>query len=252
VEIRESGHDLATIEGQDALREYEDRQIIASMQGAAIEKYIYKFRQDGREVVGLTIHGVNDASNQRGGIDIVDVKVNETPTHFQTLVRVRDTVRNVEKVGACAEAKMKSNKKGEKYADDFAFVKSVQKAQRNALKQLLPVALIEEVIKYYLGIGGTHRERESLATPRQHDPNQGYVFAALDTLKPRLVAAGVTKTQTADWMRRSLGVASRADATSEQWAELRMELQAAIDDDDTFVRLVCDMLNANIDTHSEV
>jgi len=247
MDIHETGHELTIIEGEAALREYEDRQIIEAMIGAAIEKYVYKFRQDGREVTGLTIHGINDASNQRGGIDIVDVKVNETPTHFQTLVRARDTVRNIEKVGACAEAKTKYTKKGEKYTDEFAFVKSVQKAQRNALKQLLPVVLIEEVIKHYLGENSPRRPEEPRQTSTSHrtngrDPNQGFAFAALRELRPQLTEAGIGDEQITAWMRFSLGVASRADATPEQWAQLRVELESAVGDEDAFVRLVSDML----------
>ena len=61
---------IATIESKD------DAAIIAEITsgGVALAKdYVYSFKQSGKTVSGLTIAGINEASNRRGGIEVTEL-----------------------------------------------------------------------------------------------------------------------------------------------------------------------------------
>ena len=126
----------------------DDKSIIADMQGHAIEDYVYSFTQGGRKVQGLTLAGINEAANRRGGLEIESLQYKETEDSWQVIAKAVDTITNSSRYGACEQAKRMGSK-----ADPFAFTKAVHKAQRNALKQLIPVPVIKEVLNHYIAKG---------------------------------------------------------------------------------------------------
>ena len=123
----------------------DDKSIIADMQGHAIEDYVYSFTQGGRKVQGLTLAGINEAANRRGGLEIESIQYKETEDSWQVIAKAVDTITNNSRYGACEQSKKMGSKQ-----DPFAFTKAVHKAQRNALKQLIPVPVIKEVLSHYL------------------------------------------------------------------------------------------------------
>ena len=126
----------------------DDQSIIADMQGHAIEDYVYSFKQGGRTVQGLTLAGINEAANRRGGLEVESIQYKETEDTWQVVAKAVDTITNNSRYGACEQPKKMGSK-----ADPFAFTKAVHKAQRNALKQLIPVPVIKEVLSHYLQKG---------------------------------------------------------------------------------------------------
>ena len=137
---------LATTDSEvdSALERIDDKVIVQSMVGAAIQDYIYSFRQGGRVIEGLTLAGINEAANQRGGIEVDDIQHKETETSWVAIVRATDTVKQTSRYGAFEQHKIAYGK-----PDPFAFTKAIHKAQRNAIKQLLPVSLLTQVLKHY-------------------------------------------------------------------------------------------------------
>lgn len=123
----------------------DDKSIIADMQGHAIEDYVYSFKQGGRTVQGLTLAGINEAANRRGGLEIESLQYKETEDSWQVIAKAVDTITNSSRYGACEQSKRMGSK-----SDPFAFTKAVHKAQRNALKQLIPVPVIKEVLNHYI------------------------------------------------------------------------------------------------------
>ena len=126
----------------------DDKSIIADMQGHAIQEYVYSFKQGGRTVQGLTLAGINEAANRRGNLQIESIQYKETEDSWQVIAKALDTETGSSRYGACEQSKKMGSK-----TDPFAFTKAVHKAQRNALKQLIPVPVIKEVLNYYLEKG---------------------------------------------------------------------------------------------------
>ena len=141
--------EVTTEEQDDMFMQMEvidDKSIIADMQGHAIESYVYSFKQGGRNVQGLTLAGINEAANRRGGLGIEKLEIKDNENSWIVTAKAVDSVTNNSRYGACEQAKKMGSK-----PDPYAFTKAVHKAQRNALKQLIPAPVIAEVLAHYLG-----------------------------------------------------------------------------------------------------
>lgn len=129
----------------DIVEKFDDAAIIEIMTGQAIQEYVYSFKQGGQNVEGLTLAGINEAANRRGGIQVEDIQFQETENSWIAIVKAVDTVTASSRCGAFEQTKTIGGKE-----DPFAFTKAIHKAQRNAIKQLLPVTVIREVLNFYL------------------------------------------------------------------------------------------------------
>lgn len=116
-------------------------------------------------------------------------------------------------------------------SDPFAFTKAIHKAQRNAIKQLIPVPVIREVLNFYL-----HRKAGSgNSAPQQQIPQaagniaqaQKAAFAIANNLAEPLEKKGITKADLWDYIKRKYSVESRNDMSEMQWTQLSAELKAA-------------------------
>ena len=117
-------------------------------------------------------------------------------------------------------------------SDPFAFTKAIHKAQRNAIKQLIPVPVIREVLNFYL-----HRKtgRRKFKAPQGQIPQGGgniaqaqkAAFAIANNLAEPLEKKGVTKAALWDYIKRKYSVESRNDMSEMQWTQLSAELKAA-------------------------
>ena len=115
--------------------------------------------------------------------------------------------------------------------DPFAFTKAIHKAQRNAIKQLIPVPVIQEVLNFYL-----HRKvktDDAEQQPQAEQTNgsitnaQKAAFATASELTPQLEKVGHTKDALWVYVKRHYNVESRNDMTEKQWTQLAAELNAA-------------------------
>jgi hypothetical protein len=129
--------------------------------------------------------------------------------------------------------------------DQFAFTKAVHKAQRNAVKQLLPMSVIREVLDFYL-----HRQAErpdpqmELREPDRSDTisnAQKAAFTVANKLQERLEEQGVTQPDFWDYVRRRYGVESRNDMSELQWTQLSAELQASQSSPELFEQMMARM-----------
>ena len=123
----------------------DDQAIVELMTGQTIQDYVYSFKQGGRTVEGLTLAGINEAANRRGGIQVEEVKYEERENSWIATAKAVDTITGSSRYGAYEQLKMSGGR-----PDPFAFTKAIHKAQRNAIKQLIPVPVIREVLNFYL------------------------------------------------------------------------------------------------------
>ena len=204
----------------------DDQAIVELMTGQTIQDYVYSFKQGGRTVEGLTLAGINEAANRRGGIQVEEVKYEERENSWIATAKAVDTITGSSRYGAYEQLKMAGGR-----SDPFAFTKAVHKAQRNAIKQLIPVPVIREVLNFYL-----HRKTGGgNSTPQQQIPQTGgniaqaqkAAFAIANNLAEPLEKKGVTKAALWDYIKRKYSVESRNDMSEMQWTQLSAELKAA-------------------------
>lgn len=219
-------NEMVPVAEYEVLDQVDDRAIVEMMTGQAIEDYVYSFKQGGRTVEGLTLAGINEAANRRGGIQIDSVEYEEREHSWLAIAKATDTVTGSSRYGAYEQAKATGNR-----SDPHAFTKAIHKAQRNAIKQLLPVHVIKEVLNYYLNrqSAPAQPETESISSPQQDKISgaQKAAFALSAKLEGRLKKQGIARSDFWSYVRRRYGVESRNDMTEQQWTQLSAELKAA-------------------------
>ena len=219
-------NEIVPVAEYEVLDEVDDRAIVEMMTGQAIEDYVYSFKQGGRKVEGLTLAGINEAANRRGGIQIDSVDYEEREHSWLAMAKATDTVTGSSRYGAYEQAKAIGNR-----SDPHAFTKAIHKAQRNAIKQLLPVHVIKEVLNYYLNRQSAPAKPETESnSPSQQDKISGAqkaAFALSAKLEGRLEKRGIARSDFWSYVRRRYAVESRNDMTEQQWTQLSAELKAA-------------------------
>ncbi len=116
--------------------------------------------------------------------------------------------------------------------DPFTFTKAVHKAQRNAIKQLLPVPVIREVLNFYLKrqvdktSDLTDTEQQKAADDNITNAQKG-AFAIANKPEKPLQEKETSKQNLWDYVKRKFSVDSRNDMSEVQWTQLSAELKAA-------------------------
>ena len=230
-------NELVPVADYEVLDQVDDQAIVEMMTGQAIQDYVYSFKQGGKTVEGLTLAGINEAANRRGGIQVDDVQYEEREQSWLAIAKATDTVTGSSRYGAYEQAKRMGNRE-----DPFAFTKAVHKAQRNAVKQLLPVAVIKEVLNFYLhrqaGGEGAQMGLPAAAATGKISNAQKAAFAMASKLEGKLEEQSITKADFWNYVKRRYGVESRNDMTELQWTQLSAELQAGASTPELFKELV--------------
>lgn len=233
----ESKNTLVPVAEYEVLDQVDDQAIIEMMTGQAIRDYVYSFKQGGKTVEGLTLAGINEAANRRGGIEVDEVKYEERDHSWIVIVKATDTLTGSSRYGAYEQAKMVGGR-----PDPFAFTKAIHKAQRNAIKQLLPVPVIKEVLNFYLhrSTEAAESQMELPAEPRKDKISnaQKAAFVMAGKLEGRLEGEGITKNDFWNYVKRRYAVESRNDMTEWQWSQLSAELKAAESSAQIFKQLI--------------
>lgn len=227
---------LAPIDAEiEVIDTVDDQTIVDMMTGQAIQDYVYSFKQGGKMVEGLTLAGINEAANRRGGIQVNRIEYEERESAWVATAEAIDTITGNSRFGAYEQPKLINGRK-----DPFAFTKAIHKAQRNAIKQLLPVPVIREVLNFYL----KRKVTESDPQP-QTEQSEGTIstaqkasFAIANKLESALQLKEVSKEMLWDYVKNKFEVEKRNDMTQMQWTQLAAELKAAETTTDLFDELV--------------
>ena len=99
-------------------------------------------------VVGISWFGIQEASRTYGRIQvpIEKAKARDTGDEIEFMVEAVDTQTNSSRIGISSQSKMMRTQQGA-VRDAFATQKALSKAQRNAIKQLLPQTMLKEWIQ---------------------------------------------------------------------------------------------------------
>ena len=207
----------------DEVNRIDDANIISMMTGKAMDDYVYRFNQGGRTIEGLTLAGINEAANRRGGIQVENIEYQELEKSWICTAKAVDTIDGNSRFGAYEQPKLNGSR-----PDPFAFTKAIHKAQRNAIKQLIPTPIIREVINFYLGEGEkTNTQQYGKSNVPAGTNFQKASFASAGDLQNRLDGKGISKENLWDYVKKQFNVTSRTEMNEEQWATLSAELRAA-------------------------
>lgn len=135
-----------TLEDFKTLDRMDEEQILSELQGKTIDKLFYQLPNG---VTALSWAGVKYFTISRGNIYIDEVKLTEDEEYYRVVAWVRDVKMNVRMMGAAEQSKKETWGKHER--DQFALAKVVSKAQRNALRNLIPETIISAAFKEWMG-----------------------------------------------------------------------------------------------------
>jgi len=234
-------HELVPTAEYEVIDQVDDQAIIEMMTGQTIQEYVYSFKQGGRVVEGLTLAGINEAANRRGGIVVEDIQFEEKEGSWIAIVKATDTFTGSSRYGAFEQPKKTGSRD-----DPFAFTKAIHKAQRNAVKQLLPVPIIREVLNYYLHGKKPPSLQSQTTLPLgpgrtvvdKAESAQKSVFVMASRLRERLEQQGISQADFWGYVKRRYNVTSRDDMTESQWTQLAKELNLVENNPENFKELI--------------
>lgn len=130
----------------------DEAQILAELKGASLDKMIYQFGT----VTGLSVAGVRETvrklnNNRLGRIRISkqEPSIHETEDFIEVRVYAEDEMNGGGNWGIKRQEKFTQGRNGAKVADAFALEKALSKAQRNALRALIPESFVAGMIKEF-------------------------------------------------------------------------------------------------------
>ena len=156
----------------------DEEQIIAELKGQVIKEYFYESK--GKTIISYT--GVKEISREYGNneADLVDMR--ETDDAWIVVCKATDTERKITRLGASTQSKI------DRFSgnpDEFCFQKAFSKAQRNALKTILPVTIITKAIEAWKAQKGGSTSKTN-AQPRR---NADATFNVMDYMKDKELKA---------------------------------------------------------------
>ena len=163
------------------LEKRDEAQILAEIQGNVIDEMVYSFKVGSREVTGISWVGIKELARMYGKIDVDLVQLTETDEQFIVIVKARDIERGNSMLGTSTQAKVMKTGKGDQM-DPFALPKAMSKAQRNAIRSLIPETFMKEVFKQLANNGKKPKPRqvEAQVNPFQPKSKRDQLAQAID------------------------------------------------------------------------
>lgn len=143
----------------------DEMQIIAELQGKYLDEFVYEFPQEGKQVMGLSWLGVQEASRVMGGIqtEIVERKEGKDEERgtkwVEIVVKAIDIHTGTSRLGIKRQHNRGRRKDGKIFDIPFYTEIALAKAQRNAIRALLPQTLIKAWIQIHRK-GATKTEKK--------------------------------------------------------------------------------------------
>jgi len=121
----------------------DEDQILAELEGQVIEEYFYVTSHK-KTVISYT--GIKEIARIQGNIetDLVDIK--ETDTSWIVVIKATDKENGNSLLGTSVQSKLMDTRDGEK-PDEFCYQKAFSKAQRNAIKSIIPEAVFAKALE---------------------------------------------------------------------------------------------------------
>ena len=134
----------------DIMNQRDDSQVLLEIQGSFMEEFVYSFKTKEGQVTGLSWVGTKEVARQMGNISVEDCEILEKSETYLVKCKAKDIARNVTMFGVAEQSKKMRFKSGEEQVDLHALSKCVSRAQRNAIRGLIPEIFIKKMIEQYL------------------------------------------------------------------------------------------------------
>lgn len=128
----------------------DEDQILRELQGEMLEEFVYSFPSGGRTVTGLSWAGVKEAARRMGSVKVTDLEIEDKETYWIVKCKATDEVNRLEMWGVSQQSKTMEYRNGKVVEDMFALSKAVSKAQRNAIRTLIPEKFMAKMIAAHL------------------------------------------------------------------------------------------------------
>lgn len=172
----------------------DESQALAELKGASLQEYVYSFKDKGVAVTGLSLVGVRETvreMNKRGfsrtGIADTAPIINETDDYIEVQTYAKDELNG----GGYWGIKRQPKKFSTGTLNRFCMEQALSKAQRNAMRGLIPEPFVKEMIATYLGEGKSRKVTTSEVQSSKSEEGTGSnkkVNKKLDTENKKLNA----------------------------------------------------------------
>ena len=130
----------------------DEQQIVSLLGGELVHEYVYEFKDgSGRVQRGLSWAGIREYAQFRGNFRIEKPEMEDLGDAYRVMVQATDLDRNVTLWAGTHQPKSIRRKDGGVVQDDFAYEKAISKAQRNVIKNLMPMTVVAKVIDQMTG-----------------------------------------------------------------------------------------------------
>ncbi len=123
----------------------DEQQIQAEIMGNVIEEMTYKFKSGNRIVTGISWIGIKEIARRHKNIDVELVDLKDTPEAYIAVVKAKDIEKGTGILGVSSQSKILKRRDGSEELDPFAVQKAMSKAQRNAIRSLLPESYFKAI-----------------------------------------------------------------------------------------------------------
>jgi hypothetical protein len=155
----------------------DEQMVLDEIKGRAMDALVYEIEQGGKTVTGLSLAGVRETArvmnvNGKARIGISDREpiILETEEYFEAKAFAQDTMNGGGYWGVKRQPKQYKTRAGSLATDPFAFEKALAKAQRNALRGLIPEWFVKEMIDAWRAKGKVKKINAPASRPATEEP----------------------------------------------------------------------------------
>jgi len=181
-----------------AIERYDEEAIVQRLTtGIATEAFIYhypiKTATGTKEIIGVSTDGADEIARMLGNIEVLpDIRVDKDsdPDYFYVMLRAKDLIRNVTLLGTGRSCKFqlgKGNQPDHDRPNEWAFVSSVSKAQRNAVLRLTPEEVVIKVINTWLQRGRSRQLKPPTLKVEEERPKAPAHTAVTPPVTPSVI-----------------------------------------------------------------
>lgn len=122
----------------------DEEQILDEIKGNIITEMFYSFKIGGKEVTGVSWVGTKEIARRYGSIRMDFIDLRDMGDDYMAIVRATDTRSDTGMLGTSLQSKEASGK-----PDRFASTKAISKAQRNAIRAIIPEKYLLEMYQAF-------------------------------------------------------------------------------------------------------
>ena len=153
-----------------ALDQRDEKQIIAELQGQVIDEMYYHYtKPTGETVTGISWTGIKEITRNYGNIQTSFIKLQDQKNSYLAVIKATDTLTGASLIGTSTQPKTRDNK-----PDPYAQQIAISKAQRNAIRALIPETYLKKTYQKWLKQRKTKQTQDTskqpTSKPVKHDP----------------------------------------------------------------------------------